>query len=88
MTPPWVLVTRAQLQQGWMELRGVTPVHHEYLVIEEIARGERHEPIYKVRSPELWMREHPVERMTRQSSPATAPDMGISAIRTRKAPSE
>jgi hypothetical protein len=57
-TQPWLLVTAEQLKQGWIEMRGVTPIHHEFIVIETILNehdGGR--PVYKVRSPELQLLE-------------------------------
>lgn len=34
MSEPRLLkVTPEQLQKGWMELRGITPVHHEFQVM-------------------------------------------------------
>jgi hypothetical protein len=55
-TPPWLMVDARQLKQGWMETRGVVPVHHEFIVLEELPGGQ-----YKVRNPALWLLEHPVE---------------------------
>jgi hypothetical protein len=53
--PPWKLITSEQLHDGWIEMRGVTPVHHDYIVIHTIDDGGR--PVYKVRNPELQIRE-------------------------------
>jgi hypothetical protein len=55
-TPPWRLVTPAQLKQGWVELRGVTPVHHNYIVLHQRDDGN-----YVVRNPELYLLEHPIK---------------------------
>ncbi len=54
MNEPYTLVTAEQLKQGWIELRGVTPIHHEYIVIEVIQRT--HDVIYKVRNPDLQVK--------------------------------
>lgn len=47
-TEPWLIVTPEQLKKGWIELRGVTPVHHNFLVI-----ARREDGNYIVRSPQL-----------------------------------
>ena len=54
-TPPWLLVTPKQLQQGWIELRwielkGVVPIHHEFTVLRQ-----RDDGTYIVRNPELQL---------------------------------
>lgn len=54
-TPPWKLVTPEQLKMGWMEMRGVTPIHHNYLVIKVMPDGN-----YVVKNPEVIMAEHPL----------------------------
>jgi hypothetical protein len=51
-TEPWLLVTPEELKKGWMEMRGVTPVHHEYLVL-----GRRDDGAYIVRNPKLALEE-------------------------------
>lgn len=55
-TPPWKVVTPEQVKQGWMEIRGVTPVHHDYIVLNKLDNGN-----YVVRNPELWILEHPIK---------------------------
>ena len=47
----WKVITPEQLKLGWMELRGVTPVHHNWIVL-----GQTDEGNYIVKVPEL-MRE-------------------------------
>lgn len=39
------IVTPEQLQQGWIELRGATPIHHNFIVLGR--RGKD----YVVRNP-------------------------------------
>lgn len=46
------LVTPEQLQQGWMELRGVTPIHHNFIVIRQLDSGN-----YVVKVPDVEVRE-------------------------------
>lgn len=40
-------ITREQLASGWIELRGVTPIQHQYMVLRELPDGT-----YKVKDPE------------------------------------
>lgn len=51
-TPPWILVTAEQLKKGWIEMKGVTPVHHDFIVIKDYGGGT-----FKVRNPELQLME-------------------------------
>lgn len=48
MTPRLMLVTPEQVKLGWMELRGVTPIHHNFVVLAKRADGN-----YVVRAPGL-----------------------------------
>ncbi len=51
-TPPWLIVTPEQLKKGWIEMRGVTPIHREFLIIKKREDGD-----YVVRNPALIMLE-------------------------------
>ncbi len=51
-TPPWKIVTPEQYKQGWMELRGVTPIHHDYIQLGKTDQGN-----VVVRNPELQIME-------------------------------
>lgn len=42
------IVTPEQLKAGWMEFRGVTPIHHEYIVLRKLESGN-----YVVRAPQV-----------------------------------
>ncbi len=44
----YLIVTAEQLKQGWIELRGVTPIHHNYVVLAQTENGN-----YVVKAPVL-----------------------------------
>jgi len=48
---PDMRVTKEQLQQGWMELVGIRPIHHSFLVLRALEDGT-----YIVRNPEFKKR--------------------------------
>lgn len=56
-TESWLIITPKQLKEGWIEVRGVTPVHHSFLILQELEDGN-----YVVRNPKLWIEEHPGEQ--------------------------
>jgi hypothetical protein len=46
--PEYMIVTPEQLQKGWMEIRGVTPIHHEFIVLRQLESGN-----YVVAAPKV-----------------------------------
>lgn len=62
-TPPWMLVTPQQFAAGWTELRGMTPIHHSYVMLARRSNGD-----YIVRNPELYLLEHPTPDETKKES--------------------
>lgn len=49
---PWRIITPKQLKEGWIEMRGVTPIHHAFIVI-----AEREDGNFTVRNPDLQILE-------------------------------
>lgn len=59
--PAWLIVTPEQLKKGWIEMRGISPTHHNYIVL-----GQREDGNYVVRNPELSLnKEDPVKKLRR-----------------------
>lgn len=59
-TEPWLIVTPEQVKEGWMELRGVTPVHHSFIIL-----GQREDGNYVVRNPKLQIEEMEMRRASK-----------------------
>lgn len=63
----WKIVTPEQYKQGWIELRGVTPIHHQFQVIRKTEAGD-----YVVLDPESQIR--------RANRPEVSPGAGKSGM--------
>lgn len=48
MIASYLIVTPEQFKKGWMEMKGVTPVHHSFIEL-----GRTDEGNYVVKNPEL-----------------------------------
>jgi len=57
---PWLLVTRAQLKQGWVEKNGQWLIPREYVVIRDFGDGT-----VAVRNPELEIAEKTLKSVPR-----------------------
>ena len=53
---PWLIVTPEQYKKGWIEMRGVTPIHHEYIWVRDV--DSEH---IVVRNPKWVVEQRPLE---------------------------
>ena len=47
---PLLIVTPEQFKDGWIEMRGVTPIHHNFIAVRRLPNGNM-----VVRAPEAIM---------------------------------
>ena len=62
-TEPWLKITTEQYQKGWIEMRGVTPIHHNFLLIMDHGDGTM-----TVRNPRLQFEEWELQNVPRREN--------------------